>query len=167
MNTVKQFILTLALISLTTGVFAQIKVGGGLSFGTGPDNLALQVRSGYQFNSNLTAMIDANFYMEGDKNFRARTLNFNLQYHFLHQENVSIYGLGGLNLTHVADVYHTDFGMKIVDPVNGTAFNLGAGGRYAFNENIDGFFEAKYIIGDFDQFVVGIGVVYNLNLNKG
>ncbi len=165
MTTIKHLLLTITLIGLSTGLFAQVKLGAGFTYGSGPDKPALHARAGYALSPLITVMADYNHYLIGEKDYRARTINFNGQVHFYRQEEVSAYGLAGLNLTRTGNIHRSRIdNLRIKDTTDGTAFNLGAGAQFRFAEQLSAFFEAKYIIGDFEQFVAGLGVIYNLDI---
>ena len=90
--------------------------------------------------------------------------NINTDVHYLFSVNNSSflpYALGGLNFSVVRTSMETgQLNSDSSDTFIG--LNLGAGGTYQLNDQLDLFSELKYIINDFDQLVFSVGILYYL-----
>jgi outer membrane protein X len=87
-------------------------------------------------------------------------LNGNVNYYFLNDQPVSVYGLAGLNITNVKVKYDA-FGSDYSNSDSEFGLNLGLGANFHVG-NILPFAELKYTISDFDQLVFMMGVKFPL-----
>lgn len=76
-------------------------------------------------------------------------INLNGHYIFTAENEYHIYGLGGLNLATAEPSVPGDSESEL-------GINLGVGGEYHL-ENFSLYSELKYVIGEFDQVVIGVG----------
>ncbi len=147
----------------------QILIGAGLVFGSGAlddggdldNDLGLKVDGYYSINENLRAGASFTFYLPktedsfgGELTATVIEFDVNGQYIFLHQDDLTAYGLAGLNFTSVS----VDF-EGASDSESETGLNLGVGGEYALDFG-KLFSELKLagIGGDADQFVISAGL---------
>lgn len=78
-------------------------------------------------------------------------------YNFDMGSGLNLYPLAGLNFT----------GSKVKSGNNSVSstylgLNIGGGAQYALSETLKAMFEVKYIAGDADQAVIGLGVIFGL-----
>ena len=146
-------------------------------------NFGVFVNSGYEFGRtpvkiNLSYLYTLPSRYDGsiaDVDYR-HTINsgmadLNVNYSVLEGGLADIYGIGGLNLHFVGYKYsenYTDndtgeeetFVTKQSD--NSIGLNIGAGAFSRIGENISLFAEAKYIISYYGQFVLSVGIVFDI-----
>lgn len=167
----------LLIFSLQTHLMAQnekgdIKVGGGLIFGSGvgegdlDNSIGINAGGYYSFDEKIRAGANFKFYFpdkEGGAKLTVWELNFNGNYIFVEDEGKRAYGLAGINITSVNfDFDGNDFfgGGSASDSEFG--LNLGIGGEYDVNFG-SLYAEIKYIVSDADQLVIGAGVRFPIN----
>lgn len=149
-----------ALLLSANAMFAQTSknwsVGGGLTYGTGPENLALDLRGIYTINR--TWRVQANF----DYYFVSSPLtNWNIDAnanYMLHQEkDFKAYGLAGLDLA------YSKVSLGVLGSVSSTEIGINIGAGLEFNTDFGGvFFEPKYTIGNAKQLTLTAGMRFNL-----
>jgi opacity protein-like surface antigen len=132
---------------------AQIQVGVGLGYGLDNEEAGLNLRAGYHFDENWRLMGDyMTYFIEGD-GVSYNEININANYAF-GSETIRPYGLAGLNITTVkidflgSSISNSEFGL-----------NLGGGLQYFVAEKVAVYGEARYVVSEFDQLVIGAGVV--------
>lgn len=95
----------------------------------------------------------------------AMMFDVNAHYVFNSLDKIEIYGLAGLDvmLAKKKEVF-TMPGVKDItkEHDNAIGLNLGAGSYIKMTESIDLFVEAKYIVSKYDQFMLNVGVLLNL-----
>ena len=134
----------------------RLRVGGALVFGTEIERPGLRgdgyvtldkVLEGFRVGGDLTFF----FPRSGITLF---TLNGNALYSFFRREPWSVHALAGINIAHARGngASATEFGL-----------NLGVGGEYDLGF-ADVYADAKYIISDFDQLVLGAGLRWALDV---
>lgn len=151
--------------AMNTSVYAQdneLKVGAGLIFGSEIETLGIRVDTYYRINEKFRVGGALGYFFPndvsgGDTNWFEIDLNGN--YIFYEEEELTIYGLGGLNIliiTFDPDVGDSDSNSEI-------GFNVGGGLEYALNFG-DIFGELKFagLGGDADQLVLGGGIRFLL-----
>ncbi|MFO7799768.1 outer membrane beta-barrel protein [Rhodohalobacter sp.] len=154
-----------------------IKLGVGLAFGSGvgfaslDNDLGIRVDGYYAINSDIRAGADFTFYFpksEGEVDVNVWELNLNGNYIFIDEDDLLVYGLGGINITGISVDTPTvssggqTFGGSSSDSEIG--LNLGGGIEYAL-DFADLFGEIKLggLGGDADQFVLGAGLRFPIN----
>jgi len=132
---------------------AQIQVGVGLGYGLDNEEAGLNLRAGYHFDENWRLMGDyMTYFIEGDA-VSYNEINLNANYAF-GSETIRPYGLAGFNMTTVKVEFlgfsssNTEYGL-----------NLGGGLQYFVAEKIALYGEARYVVSEFDQLVIGAGFV--------
>lgn len=149
-------ILGLILFS-NTGTLAQsnFDVGGGLIYGSEVEAIGIQAGAKYGFTEKLSGTGDFAFYFP--ENYDWWTINVNANYHFYAQDNVGVYGLGGLNYATVK----IDLGQFGSASNSEVGLNLGAGAEFGLDfAKLYG--ELKYIVGNADQLAFSAGLRFPL-----
>lgn len=163
---------TLFILTASTG-FAQtgdIKIGGGLIFGSGvtgidpvDNDLGIKLDGIYTINEDFRAGANLGFYFPHEQNGFEQTvweLNFNGNYLFYSEEELLLYGLGGINITSISfDQSNQGYSASGSDSEFG--LNIGGGLEYGVGFG-DLFAELKYVISDADQLAVGAGVRFGI-----
>lgn len=131
----RKLMLLVAIVALvSSSSFAQLKYGGGLSFGTeaneGDLGLGINARVDYSFNEKWSIAPNFTFWFPGEDQTLWQ-LSADVHYTFSGDEALSFYGIGGLNYTHYkidGGTYDTGFGTISLDyDDNAIGLNLGAG----------------------------------------
>lgn len=157
-------ITALLLTMMTTGAFAQLRLGAGVGFGFDNEAFTVFARGAYDFNEVIRLNLTYNYYfleeVEGlgsDFDSNLSDINLDLHYTFAQLETISFYGLAGANVA-IANVKapgidesETDFGL-----------NLGIGGLFGVGDNADIFSEFKYTLGSTDQIFFNLGLLFSL-----
>jgi opacity protein-like surface antigen len=165
MKQLRHLSLTLAFIFLGLVAQAQVRVGGGFTYGTDFEKPGLFARGEFQIpNKDFGVVASGHFYLpREDKNIGVSSTRvaFNLDgmYTFAGNDFLDIYGLGGLNVLRFSTKI-TGFDTKTSDTKFG--FGVGGGIRYKLESKLVPMAEIKYINGGQDEFVVNIGVLFQL-----
>ncbi len=142
----------------------QVKVGIGLAFASGigafgsvaDNDFGIRVDGYYPIRPLIRVGGDFTFYFpksEGDFTLTVWELNFNGNYLFLQEDELTLYGLAGINITGL------NFSNGGSESDSEVGLNLGAGVEYPLNfANLFGEFKFSGIGGDADQFVLGGGL---------
>lgn len=162
-------------IGIQSNAFAQekqIKVGAGLVLSSGAigfdeidNDIGLRVEGLYPVNDKARITGDFTFFFPksaGDLDATVFTINFNGNYWLYEKDELSVYGLGGINIAVISLDFpgsnNTPFG-DFDDSSTEFGLNLGAGIEYDLDFG-DLFGELKFagVGGDADQLVFGLGV---------
>lgn len=161
---IRRNLLTLILLifSVTLSVNAQeIRLGGGLIYGTVAKNIGLNFRGDVNFNKQWTITPNFSWFFNKKSNLITRkwnALNIDGHYNFEVDPTWYIYPILGVNLATVSEkVNNITFSNADV------GINLGFGSEFYFDRRFSGFGEIKYVISDADQLVIVFGVLYQLN----
>jgi opacity protein-like surface antigen len=144
---------------------SKFKVGAGLGYGTQIDQLGIRVGGIYNIDEQWAGAADLFFFFPektGGVKSTFWALNLNGHYNFDVESPVQPYALAGLNIA-TAGVKINDATVGINSKASTTklGLNLGVGGIY--NIDVGGIFaEAKYVISDYDQFVISVGVRFDI-----
>lgn len=147
------------------------KLGAGLAFGTGvgfwgnDNDLGLRADGYYAFTDVIRGGGDFTFYFPKDDNgatFTVWELNINGHYLFVNDGELTLYGLGGINVTGLNFSYDDTWGSASGSDEE-FGINLGGGLEYAL-DFADFFAEAKLggLGGNANQFVIGAGLRFAL-----
>lgn len=162
----------LSLFSLTT-VRAQTvdtRVGGMVAYGSEIENVGVGVNAEFGILDKLSVSPSFIYYFpkeEGPVEATWFEINANANYYVLENTQFDVYGLAGLNYTHVK----VDVDMPSVGGFGGGSssgsdsrfgLNLGAGGNINLSGGIMPFAELKYVIIDDGQFVIAGGVKFKI-----
>lgn len=163
----KLLLIILALIFININSFSQISVGGGLAFGTEAKTIGFNLKCQYSITESIDLVGGLTFFLPktetqnipfaGTIKTKSTLLSFDIDghYHFAINDQIKVYPLSGLNITNVSvSVNNTKTGDTKV------GLNVGAGGTYKINESLNAFAETKYIIGNYDQLVITLGILY-------
>ena len=137
-----------------------IRGGGGLLYGTGQQNIGLNLRGDVTFFDQWSLTPHFNVFFNKKDNYVTKRWNaFNIDAHYFFEMERSwrIYPLIGINFATVSE--------KVNDITFSNAeigMNIGAGAEYPLDSRLDGFGELKYIIGDADQAVITVGILHTL-----
>lgn len=147
------------LLAFNTSSFAQetsdIKIGGGLVYGTEVEAIGIQAGAKYDITSEISGAADFSIYFPD--NYDWWEFNVNGHYHFLSEEGKNVYGLAGLNYSKLS-VDLGQFG-KATDSEIG--LNLGGGAEFGL-DFADLYTEIKYVVSDADQLVLTAGLRFSL-----
>lgn len=153
--------------TLMSSAQTDTRLGAMVAYGTEIENIGIGVNAEFPIMENLTISPAFIYYLPKDESGMDITwweLNGNANYYFLNDESFGFYGIAGLNYTNVSiDFDGTDFGGTSMESSDGRfGLNLGAGANFNIGSSITPFAEAKYIIIDGSQLVIGAGVRFNL-----
>jgi opacity protein-like surface antigen len=187
----KKFIVTILLLisalAITNAQFT--KFGGGLTYGTG---FLFNNEKGYQEDLHrspfagifLTGIYELNLPFHLAPSFtyflprtneliqgtfiqktRVSSMMFDLNGHYVFNslDKFEFYGLAGLNIT-LAKLKWLETTSKGTD--NALGLNLGAGAYMKMTEQFDLYGEIKYIVSKYDQVMVNVGVLVNIDWLK-
>lgn len=151
----KKLVIAVVALLMSISAFAQQgdkAIGVNLVYGSEIKNIGLGIKGQYFFLDNVRGEASFNYFMKKD-GIKWWELNANAHY-MLGNESMWFYPLAGFNLANLkADVPGSDSSSKL-------GLNLGAGIQFPVSEMLDFTAEAKYVISDADQFVIGIGLLY-------
>jgi len=143
------------MLGATSNLQAQLSVGGGLAYGSDLEEIGLQVRGIYSIADQWRAGADLIYYLDGIEGLSYYEINANGHFVFTGSDGKFLaYALAGLNYFRVS-VLNFGGGSEI-------GLNLGGGAQFMFSDSISGLLELKYVIGDADQFVAGLGVMFEI-----
>lgn len=165
------------LVVLFVGLFTinsnaqPINLGGGIVLGTDRPNFGLRVQGTYGMDfllNNLSASAGFTFFIPaspGNTTYNRWAIDLDGQYTFFEASGFNFYAIGGLNIAHYnAKTTVTVFGVTNSSTVSGTkpGLNVGAGLNYSFSSNMKAFSEFKYILSNYDQAEISVGVLFEL-----
>ncbi|MBQ9184706.1 MAG: porin family protein [Bacteroidales bacterium] len=156
----KKLVIAVVALLMSISAFAQQgdkAIGVNLVYGSEIKNIGLGIKGQYFFLDNVRGEASFNYFMKKD-NVKLWELNANAHY-MLGNESMWFYPLAGFNLANVKAEYYLNGG-TISDSESKLGLNLGAGIQFPVSEMLDFTAEAKYVISDYDQFVIGIGLLY-------
>lgn len=150
----KKLLFTLLFAAGLYAAEAQIQVGVGLGYGLEVEEIGLNLRAGYGLNDNWRVAADYLTYFIEGSGVSYNEINLNANYSF-GTDTFRPYGLAGLNVSTVKVEF---LGFSSSD----TEFGLNAGGglQYFVAEKVALYGEARYVISEFDQLVIGVGVIF-------
>ena len=182
----KRFLIVLAIILLAVPAAKSqfTKIGGGTGFTTGYQFHEMEWdynKSGHFFASlkgiyEITVPIHISpsitffiphVYKEFDYKYTVNTLMFDINGHYVFNslDRFEFYGLAGLDilLAWKREKYASEV-FKESD--NALGLNLGLGSYMKMTEQFDLYFEAKYILSKYDQFMLNVGALINIDWLK-
>lgn len=140
-----------------------ITFGAGISSGSGVgflDNQEYGITAQFYYvvTEKIRAGADFTYYFIGERQLTANELNFNGHYFIRNRDGISLYGLGGINISNTSgDAEKWDD-----DPdTRKLGLNLGAGLELEIG-NVSVFGEPKYTVLGWNQFLLTGGVRYSL-----
>lgn len=166
----KTKLLVLTVFTFFAGIFSSAaqentRLGGMVAYGTEIESIGLGVNAEFPVMENFTIAPSFLYYFpkeEAGIDMEWWELNANANYYFVNNESIGFYGLAGLNYSNVSIDYGGMFG-GTADASDGEfGLNLGAGANFEIGSSIIPFAEARYVIIDGGQLVIGAGVKFNL-----
>ncbi len=137
-----------------------IELGGGLSYGSGINNAGVNLKGNVRIDDHWAVSPHFNFFFnrnDGMITHRWWAFNIDGHYYFEIEDLLSIYPLLGFNIGVVKENLNS---INFSD--TGIGMNLGGGLQYQFTDALSGFGEIKYVIGNADQLVVTVGILYRI-----
>ncbi|MFD2696853.1 outer membrane protein [Mesonia sediminis] len=164
------FFLSLFTILVSSSLLAQknTKIGAFMAYGSEIENLGLGLNAEFDLTEKLALSPSFIYYLPKDEyGFKANwwELNADAHYYFLQEEQINVYGLGGLNYSHIKVSYENAWGYGGDYSASDGRFglNLGGGINFNLNEKWLPFAEIKYVLIDDGQLVLGAGIKYVIN----
>ncbi len=163
----KLTLLAIITIAFAFNSFAQIRAGGGLVYGTEQKTIGFNLRGQYSITDDIDVVGGLTFYLPNKEKqtilfatIESKTtmwaFDVDGHYNFSLIDKLKAYPIAGLNIAGVSVEVN---GTKASDTEVG--LNIGAGANYEISDQLAGFFETKYTIGNFDQAVISLGVLYS------
>jgi opacity protein-like surface antigen len=162
----------LAFIFVGTFTQAQVRVGGGFTYGSKFEQPGVFARGEFQIpNKDLGIVASGNFYFPKsieDNNLGVETtlnrlaLNLDGMYTFASNDFLDIYGLGGLNVLLASSSTKISGFDSRKESDTTLGFGVGGGIRYKLESNLVPMAEIKYINGGQKELVINIGVLFQL-----
>ncbi|MDX1476463.1 MAG: hypothetical protein R3301_02115 [Saprospiraceae bacterium] len=173
MKTAHTFLIVFGLLMAAGSVSAQISIlaGLGFSFGTTAEAVGIHIRgdvdlddSPYGGSLNFISYFSPATGPDNVDGVKAvyRETNLNGHYFFISEEDLSVYGLAGLNISTAGAklTINLPFTPNIKETETQVGLNLGGGARFPVADNILVVGEVKYILSKFDQLVISAAGVY-------
>ncbi len=148
---------------------AQMWFGGGLVFGEGIENLGLQANGHLVVNEENKIRVGADItyffpnkssILDAELKTSIFAINVNGHYMLVTSEQLIFYAIGGLNFGFVSFEYDGVGGefFSLVDE-SSTEIGINVGGGLEYGTDFGRIYaELKYVLGGFDQLVIGAGV---------
>lgn len=171
----KRILITITVLASTCGFIQAQDFGirGGLSFASQVEpGIGLNVGAIYQIQEHLGVAAGATFYIpDSYKGTDVLGVDYKVKRYVwmvdtdarygLPINDGAIYGLAGLNFTTHSITYNKYDGSVLEDSKDTyVGLNIGGGAEYAFAYQVKAFAEAKYVISNYDQLIVNLGVLY-------
>ena len=138
----------------------EIRLGGGLIYGSQIQNVGLNFRGDVKFNQQWSITPHFSWFFNKTDNFitnKWNALNIDGHYYFKIDPMWFVYPVFGVNLATVAEKVNS-----ITFSNSEVGVNLGIGTEYFFDRRLSGFGEIKYVVSDADQLVVVFGVLFRI-----
>lgn len=166
----KKIILT-ATIILGFGFIAQAQTKVGIHFGYGTEieEPAIGANAEFGITDKISIAPDFTYYFTEKIDYVKMSVwefNANGHYYFLDQDKFKVFGLAGLNYTHVKVSWDGPSYGGIFGGINESSsdgeigINLGGGATYDLTDKIQAFSTLKYTAGSTDQLAIFIGARY-------
>lgn len=143
----------------------ETRIGGFLAYGTEIKNVGIGVNAEFPIIENLTISPGFIYYLP-KKEYGIKVnwfeVNANANYYFISQDNMSVYGLGGLNYSSVKVSVDATWMGNYSASDGRFGLNLGGGINFKIGGSLIPFAELKYVIIDGGQLVAGAGVKFNI-----
>ncbi len=158
------YIILFALTFCSINTYAQIQLGGGLTYATGISKLGFNLKGTYEIDEKFIAAPGVNFFFKdkalSDVSVSYFSVDLDAQYRLIAiGDDVQIYPVGGLNIFNV-NIDGPTSGIRIRPDGLKVGLNLGLGVQIATLSNWSYFGEFKVTIGGIDQSTITAGVLY-------
>jgi outer membrane immunogenic protein len=160
----KILLFTVSLLLMTTGLFAQTRLGAQLGYGSATEQWGAGANAEIFINDKMAISPDLLLYFPEKKSgvrYSFWEINANFHYYVLSEDVVGLYGLAGLNFITSREKFES----SIVDDYDNSntdlGLNLGIGLNVVLGELVP-YAELKYVVGNVDQAVVMAGVKIQL-----
>jgi len=179
------FVLLVMFIAVPAAKSQFTKIGGGTGFTTGYKFHEMDMdynKSGHFFASlkgiyEITVPIHISpsitffiphVYKDSEYKYTVNTLMFDINGHYVFNslDRFEFYGLAGLDI--MLAWKRTKYDSEIINKEsdNALGLNLGVGSYMKMSEQFDLYFEAKYILSKYDQFMLNVGALINIDWLK-
>ncbi|MEX2574021.1 MAG: hypothetical protein WD317_06975 [Balneolaceae bacterium] len=149
-------------LAVTVTAEAQYTVGGGLMYGSEIEQFGIRADGFYTINEDFRIGATLGYFFPDEFNgtsFNWFDLDFNGNYFFLNEDELSLYGLGGLNFAFLS--INNDNAPNYSETEVG--LNLGGGLEYMLDfASLFGELKLAGLGGDADQLVLGAGLRFSL-----
>ena len=106
--------------------------------------------------STFTSDIRKNYMFQGD---------LDVQYGLFREDMLKLIGFAGLNMTGIISKVDENTTLENVSKAN-PGLNLGAAVEMNVDNSFDAVLSAKYIVSEFDQLIISLGVIYRFDSRK-
>ncbi len=154
-------LLAWGLLGAITTALAQVEIGAGLVFGTEADEIGLGLKGHIPLSPRFDLSPGVNLFVfesEGANQFYYWEVNGDVHALFDATPQWMVYPLLGLNL----GVKQWRGGSRADDSAVQLGLNLGGGTAYYFTPSVAAFSELKFVVSQFDQAVLNLGVRVSL-----
>lgn len=177
------FCLTIALISMANAQFT--KVGGGLALSSGfqfhempweynkSGVMAISLKGIYEISVPLHISPSFTYfyphiYKEQFSKTVVSTMMFDINGHYVFNslDKFEFYGLAGLNILLARKKETLESFPAVIESDNALGLNIGAGTYMKLSEQFDLSGEVKYIFGKYNQLMVNVGILINIDWLK-
>ena len=146
----------------------ETRIGALLAYGTEIENLGIGANAEFPVMEKMTISPSLIYYLPKDEmgiKINWFEVNGNVNYYFVDEDNIDVYGIAGLNYSSVKVKYDgadLGFGGNFSGSDGRFGLNLGGGANFDIGGGITPFAELKYVVIDGGQLVIGGGVKFNL-----
>ncbi|WP_430613948.1 outer membrane protein [Flavobacterium sp. JP2137] len=161
----KSILTIVSFLAVSFAVQAQSKAGIHIGYGTETERPLFGINAEFGVTNQITVAPDFSYYLTQKHRYLTTTMwevNANAHYYFQDKKDFRIFGLGGINYSHVkvSSELSTLWAVSSTATSGKAGFNLGGGGTYALGTNMEAFSTLKYTIGSADQVVLFGGLRY-------
>jgi outer membrane immunogenic protein len=158
----KVFLLAFASMAISFAANSQTRIGAFLGNGSEVSRWGIGANAEFFINDKMAISPSILFYFPEKSNgvkVSVWEVNGNFNYYFLQQDVVGLYGLAGLNVTGVKVKYDNSFFGSGSASDSNVGINLGIGANFNVGSVLP-FAEIKYVVSDYDQAVINLGVKF-------
>lgn len=150
------FLALIVLGSVATAQAQDVSLKFGWTYAFDSDEAGINLGAKYGVTPEIDLAAGLSFYFPG-RDYNLWMFDIDGHYNFPMGGGLTLYPLAGFNFTTAGwdnhsgleEYNHTEFGV-----------NIGGGAQFQIVDQIGAFAELKYILGDYDQGVFGLGVTY-------
>ncbi len=161
----KIFLTSMFILGLAFTAEAQTKAGVHFGYGSEIDRPLIGANAEFGITDKISIAPDFTYYFTENIEYVKTSFwefNANGHYYFLDQDAFKVFGLAGLNYSHVKVTanYPGIFGDSYSASDGEIGFNLGGGATYDLTDKIQAFSTLKYTAGSTDQIALFVGARY-------